>query len=246
MALFPVGGVFSNRWEGSGMCYCEHCRQNFRDAFHMDLPHTNDPQDPARRNYIVWRQQRLFELWRLWDAEIRKVRPEARYIANSGGGALSGLDMKTVGELAPTLFADRQGRSGVMAPWANGKNGKEYRATLGNKAIGGIFHVGVVTPHRWPDSVKSAAETRMWVLDGIANGLRPWFNKVSGSVHDPRGLKVIEDLYQWHYRSERYLRNTEPIARVGDGVFAADGAHSMAGRKRGRRWKITRSACIRR
>jgi hypothetical protein len=214
VTLFPVGGIFSNRWEGSGMCYCEHCQRNFRDAYHMDLPRTNDPHDPARRNYIVWRQQRLFELWKLWDSEIRKIRPEARYLANSGGGALSGLDMKIVGELAPTLFADRQGRGGVMAPWANGKNGKEYRAVLGNRAIGGIFHVGTVTPHRWPDSVKSAAETRMWVVDGIANGLRPWFNKVSGSVHDTRGLKVIEDLYQWHYRSERYLRNVEPIARV--------------------------------
>ena len=74
--------------------------------------------------------------------------------------------MQLVGELAPTLFADRQGRSGVMAPWANGKNGKEYRSTLGNKAIGGIFHMGVVTPHRWPDSVQNGNETRIWVLDG--------------------------------------------------------------------------------
>ena len=82
-----------------------------------------------------------------------------------------------VGELAPTLFADRQGRSGVMAPWANGKNGKEYRSTLGRKPIGGIFHMGVVAPHRWPDSVQNGNETRIWVLDGIANGLRPWFNK---------------------------------------------------------------------
>ena len=215
VSRFAVGGIFSNRWEGSGMCYCEHCRRNFSDAYHMDLPRTNDPHDPARRNYIVWRQQRLFDLWKLWDAEIRKIRPEARYIANAGGGALSGIDMKIVGELAPTLFADRQGRSGIMAPWANGKNGKEYRATLGNKAIGGIFHVGIVGPYRWPDSVKSAAETRIWVVDGIANGLRPWFNKVSGSVHDHRGLKVIEDVYTWHHRSERYLRNTEPIARIG-------------------------------
>ena len=214
VTLFPVGGVFSNRWEGSGMCYCEHCRRNFADAYRMELPRANDPHDPARRNYIAWRQKRLFELWRLWDDTIRKVRPDARYIANSGGGALSGLDMKIVGEMAPTLFADRQGRSGTMAPWANGKNGKEYRAVLGQTAIGGIFHVGTVGPYRWPDSVKSAAETRMWVVDGIANGLRPWFNKVSGSVHDQRGLKVIEDLYQWHYRSERYLRNVEPIARV--------------------------------
>ncbi len=43
----------------------------------MDLPRTDDPQDPARRAYILWRQQRLFELWRLWDAEIREINPDA-------------------------------------------------------------------------------------------------------------------------------------------------------------------------
>ena len=213
VSLYKPEGIFSNRWEGSGMCYCEHCRRNFRSASGNELPRTNNPQDPARRAYIVWREQRLFELWRLWDSEIRKIDAHARYIANSGG-ATSGLDMKVVGEMAPTLFADRQGRGGVMAPWANGKNGKEYRATLGNKPIGGIFHMGVVTPYRWPDSVQNGSETRIWVLDGIANGLRPWFNKVSGSVHDRRWLKVVEDIYTWHYRCERYLRNEEAIARV--------------------------------
>jgi hypothetical protein len=180
----------------------------------MELPRTNNQYDPARRNYIVWHEKRLFELWRLWDGEIQKLNPKARYIANSGG-ATSGLDMRTVGELTPTLFADRQGRSGVMAPWANGKNGKEYRSTLGRKAIGGIFHMGVVAPHRWPDSVQNGNETRIWVLDGVANGLRPWFNKVGASVHDRRWLKVVEDLYVWHWRNERYLRNEEPVARVG-------------------------------
>ena len=68
----------------------------------MSLPHTLDPQDPARRQYLVWHQQRLFELWRLWNDRIQKINPNASYIANAGGGALSELDMKTIGELAPT------------------------------------------------------------------------------------------------------------------------------------------------
>ena len=94
VSTFPeVGGIFSNRWEGSGMCYCEHCVRNFRDYCGMDLPRTNNQHDPARRNYIVWREKRLFELWRLWDGEIRKINPAARYIANSGG-ANGGLDMR--------------------------------------------------------------------------------------------------------------------------------------------------------
>jgi hypothetical protein len=212
---YSINGVFSNRWTGNGICYCDSCTKLFFNAFHQPLPRKRDPRDEAYRNYIAWEQQRLFDLWAVWDKAIRQARPAARYIANSGGGATSGLDMKKVGELAPTLFADRQCRSGDMAPWANGKNGKEYRATLGNKAIGGIFNVGIVSPYRWLNSVKNPQETRLWVQDGVANGLRPWFNMVSGSVHDKRGLKVIEDLYVWHYKWEPYFRNTAPIARVG-------------------------------
>jgi hypothetical protein len=128
---YKVDGIFSNRWAGSGMCYCEHCRENFTKFSGLDLPRTTNPQDPARRQYILWHQARLFELWRLWDGEIKKLNPNASYIANAGGGALSELDMKTIGELAPTLFADRQARHGLMAPWASGKNGKEYGATAG-------------------------------------------------------------------------------------------------------------------
>ena len=155
-----------------------------------------------------------FELWRLWDAEIRKINPRARFIPNAGGGALSDLDMKTVGELADTLFADRQARRGLMAPWANGKNAKEYRAGLGRKPIAGIFSVGLEEPYRWKDSVQSEAEIRIWVADGIANGLRPWFTKFAGTLRDQRWLPVIDDIYNWSYGSERYLRNQESLARV--------------------------------
>jgi hypothetical protein len=214
-ANYPIDGIFSNRWSGSGMCYCEHCRRNFRNFAGMDLPVGNDRTHPARKKHAEWRQARLFELWRLWDAEIRKVNPGARFIANAGGGASSDLDMKTIGELAPALFADRQARRGLAAPWEAGKNGKEYRSTLGRKPIGGIFSVGVEEPYRWKDSVQTAAEIRLWVADGVANGLRPWFTKFSGVLHDRRWLPVVERIYTRYWRWERYLRNEAPLARVG-------------------------------
>lgn len=211
---YKVDGIFSNRWAGSGMCYCEHCRANFKQFSGLDLPRTSDPRDPARRQYILWRQARLFELWRLWDAEIKKINPNASFIANAGGGALSDLDMKTIGELAPTLFADRQARRGVMPPWANGKNGKEYGATMGRKAIVGIFSMGLEEPYRWKDSVQSGDEIRLWVADGVAHNLRPWFTKFNGKIIDHRWLSVVEELYGWHYKNERYLRNEKSLARV--------------------------------
>jgi putative glycosyl hydrolase-like family 6 (GHL6) protein/glycosyl hydrolase family 42 (putative beta-galactosidase) len=214
MTRYRVDGIFSNRWAGSGMCYCAHCQRNFQAATGLELPRTTDPQDPRRRAYIVWHEQRLFELWRRWDSTIRAINPAARFVANAGGGALSALDMKTVGELSSILFADRQARRGLMAPWANGKNGKEYRAALGRKPIGGIFSVGVEEPYRWKDSVQSEAELRIWVADGTANGLRPWFTKFSGTLYDRRWLPVVERIYAWQAQHERYLRNVAPLARV--------------------------------
>jgi hypothetical protein len=215
MSRYRPDAIFINRWDGSGMCYCEHCRKNFRAESGRELPRTNDPQDPARRAYILWRQQRLFDLWRLWDAEVRKINPDSCVIPNTGGGATSTLDMQRIGELAPTLIADRQARRGLTAPWANGKNGKEFRATMGRKPIVGIFSVGVEEPYRWKDSVQSEAEIRLWVADGVANGLRPWFTKFSGVLHDRRWLKPVEDIYCRYARWEKYLRNQRSLARVG-------------------------------
>ena len=212
--LYPVDGIFSNRWAGHGLCHCETCQRNFFDKYRMKLPRTEDPRDPARRNYILWRQDKLFEVWDVWDKVIRGVNPNARFVANSGGGALSSLDMKRIGEKADTLYADRQARSGLAAPWEAGKNAKEYRATLGNRAIAGITSVGVEERYRWKDSVQSGEEIKLWMADGVANGLRPWFVKFSGTVHDPRWLKPVEEFYTWHHSAERYLRDQEPVARV--------------------------------
>jgi len=214
MARYQVEGIFGNRWAGGEICYCESCRTNFHATHHMALPLARDSSDPAYRNWYLWRQERLFAIWDRWDETIRTVNPNACFIANSGGGALSTLSMKTIGERAGILFADRQSRRGLMSIWANGKNGKEYRATLGNKPIGGIFSVGVEEQYRWKDSVQSAAEIKLWVADGIANGLRPWFTKFGGVLYDKRWLKPVEEAYTWQAKHERYLRNTRPVARV--------------------------------
>ena len=214
MSRYRVDGIFINRWDGSGMCYCEHCRRNFRAATGLELPRNDDPRVPANRAFVLWRQERLFELWAVWDAAVRAVNPDSCVIPNTGGGANSPLDMRRIGELAPTLMADRQSRTGLMAPWANGKNAKEFRAALGGKPAVGIFSVGLDGVHRWKDAVQNAEETRLWVADGIANGMRPWFTKFGGVINDPRWLKPVEELYGWCHGAERYLRNERPLARV--------------------------------
>ncbi len=50
--MYDVGGIFSNRWTGNGMCFCEHCVHDFRQAYNEDLPHNRDPRNPVYRHYL--------------------------------------------------------------------------------------------------------------------------------------------------------------------------------------------------
>jgi len=208
MALYKVDGIFINRWAGHGTCYCEHCQKNVREATGLEIPRGQTPDAATRQKFILWQRARLTELWRLWDTEIRKINPDSRCVPNGPP------ELKSTGELADIMFQDRQGRSGVTCPWMNGKHGKELRAVMGRKPVGGICSVGLEEQYRWKDSVQSDAEIRIWVAEAIANGLRPWITKFNAKPIDQRWFKAVEDIYGWHYSVERYLRNECPAARV--------------------------------
>jgi hypothetical protein len=102
-----------------------------------------------------------------------------------------------------------------MAPWAIGMNAKEYRAALGRKPVVGLFSVGVEEAYRWKDSVQSGDEIRLWAADLLANGMRPWYSKFAGALHDRRWLAPVEQIYGFCHANEKYLRNERPLARVG-------------------------------
>jgi Hypothetical glycosyl hydrolase 6/Beta-galactosidase trimerisation domain len=214
MSRYKPDGLFFNRWDGSGDCYCQHCRENFRTATGLDLPRTANPQDPGRKAYIRWRAQRLTSLIDLWNSEIRAINPEASSIPNNGSGAHNSLDTIALSQRAPMLVADRQSRRGLQPPWLMGKTAKEFRATMGNKPVIGLFGVGLEEPYRWKDSVNSSAEIRIWTLDAIANGMRPWFSKFSATLHDERWLKGVEEIYLWTEKNQHYLTHQQPLARV--------------------------------
>ena len=202
VTLYRVDGIFANRWAGSGMCYCRHCRDGFRQFSGQDLPKT------ATAEYNAWQKQRLFELYSLWDAEIKKQNSHAAFFPN-------GFDQIRDRAQVPILFADRQGRAGNTPAWQNGRFAKQARSTFGAKPIVGLFSVGLEEPYRWKDSVQNPHEIRMWAVDGIAHGFRPWVIKFNAKPLDYRWFKPVEDLFVWHWTNEKYMRNERSLARIG-------------------------------
>ncbi|GAB4042707.1 alpha-amylase family protein [Spirosoma litoris] len=209
MEKFQPEGIFSNRWHGHDICYCEHCTSNFKKASGLELPKTADKLDPTYRKWADWRMKRLREVWAVWDAGIRKQKPTARFIPNGFP------DKVMTGKEADLFFADQQARRGLTAPWANGKGAKELRSTLGMKPLIGIFSIGIEEEFRWKDSVQSDAEIRIWASEGVANGMRPCFVKFGGDIYDKRWMEAVAKLYEGYYKNEKYLRNTASMSRVG-------------------------------
>ncbi|MDR2914851.1 MAG: beta-galactosidase trimerization domain-containing protein [Tannerella sp.] len=225
MQRYQPEGIFSNRWAGHGVCYCEHCKKNFKAASGLELPTVTNRLDPVYQKWSEWQTDRLKELWFLWDAEIRKIKPASRFIPNGFP------DKMLTGKHSDFFFADQQARRGTTLPWSNARGAKELRASLGMKPLIGIFSVGVEEEFRWKDSVQSDAEIRIWVAEGVANGMKPCFVKFGGNIFDKRWMNTVADMYQNYYKSERYLRNTASLSRIGM-VFS-----QQSGRVGGEPWQ---------
>jgi hypothetical protein len=213
--LYRVDGFNHNRWAPQVMCYCDWCRTNFRKATGLELPQKENASDPRFAPYVLWRENRIFELWDTWNAAIQKINPNA-FVLPGIGAERGRLNMSKVRARAKTLYLDYQARRGTVPPWMAGKRGKELRAVLGDKPTGLTFSIGYEQPYRWKDSVQPAAETKIWVHDGVAHGLRPKMAKFAAAVHDDRWTRPVEEIYTWLWKHEKYLRNVgHPLATVG-------------------------------
>ena len=212
---YDIDFIFCNRWNGQSACWCESCKRMFRAASGRDIPlDMKNDTEPGVVAYRRWRDQRLLDLIDFWNKEITAIKPGARFIANAGGGALSDIDMLELAERSPFLIADRQSRPENGCHWMNGKNAKEFRATMGRKPVLAGINVGICGDHRWMDSTKDINELKLWHAEAIIHGMIPRFTKHSGVVYNKRWVDPVVELFGWLAENETALRNLHPIADV--------------------------------
>jgi hypothetical protein len=227
LGLYDVDAIFANRWVEYGsfeICYCPHCRALFRERSGLDLPSRTYSDEPSWKPYMRFYQERIAELWTLWDATCKRTRAGTTFVGNTGGSILNAMDWKTLAGLADVMDADNQGRGGFNPPWRNGEQAKVLRSVAGAKPTIGIFGINMATSHRWMRSVKADNEQRLWMAEGVANGFRPWWTLFGAEQKDTRWRAVVEEFYGWCFRHEAYLRNTESLARVGV-IYSQQTAH---------------------
>ncbi|MDF0546292.1 beta-galactosidase trimerization domain-containing protein [Sphingobium sp. H39-3-25] len=219
---YPVDGLFGNRVNTLGVCYCPGCQDLYRKATGSPIPLDTDPGTTDGRRYWAWSEARIMQLIDLWNRTAKAIAPNSFFIPGGDRRATIDYDGRLFGERMPILFADRQARNtdpgythtGEFV-WNSGRFAKEMRALMFDKPVSSIISVGVEEPYRWKDSVQAAPEIRIWTASALAQGARPWITKFNGKPFDRSWMPVVSDIYNWCHRNERYLRNTANLARVG-------------------------------
>ncbi|MDQ3655443.1 MAG: family 10 glycosylhydrolase [Chloroflexota bacterium] len=214
---YDIDAIFANRWEGhGGISYSEHARRAFRDDTGLDLPaQQDDLADPAWQAFVPWRRRKLSELVSIWDNAVNEIRPHARFIPNIGSLAVRDMDRELITKHYPIFFIDKQGRSGIEAPWSAGRNGKRNRGLFRERPVGLITSVGPEHhEHRWKDAVAPPQETKTWIVDGFVQGAFPWFTKFNATISDDRWVSPVVEAFNLHALVEPVLAEMPITAEV--------------------------------
>lgn len=217
-------GFTDNSWSGLGrsiICYCENCRKRFRERSGKDVPREKNWNDPAYREWIRWNYDRRLELWDLNNRVTKAAGGPDCIWAGMNSGSISGQcqsfrDYKEICRRADIIMLDHQSRSDASGFQHNGEAGKLIHGLLGwDKLIPESMAMYQAGRPTFRLASKPEAEARLWMLDGIAGGLQPWWHHVSAYHEDRRMYQTAEPVYNWHLEHEQFLTNRLPIATVG-------------------------------
>lgn len=204
-AHYDVDGFYMNGWPMFNLpvCHCNICRK---------LP---PPKTPA---YWDKFNDRVMELWRLYDGIAKEKNREAFYFANMGGGIHATPNLVQVGAISQWFQADNQGRGRMDDPiWGAAEQGRVCHAIMNGKLAANVTGLWSTGPLRWRESVKSPTETAMWLNETAASGMVPYIHVIGGETgmrEDRRWETFGEGYFAWTAKHDAHFMNRRSIANI--------------------------------
>lgn len=211
-------GFTDNSWSGldrNSICYCSNCKHKFHEATGKDLPRRPDWDDPVYRQWIEWGYQRRLEIWDLNNRTTKEAGgPDCIWVGMISGHVLSSAarfrDLKEICRRADMIMLDQQTR-GQGGFQVNGETGKRIHGLLGWDKLS-PESMATYGPRK---TARPIPEVRMWMFEGFAGTIQPWWHHVGAYQEDRRQFEVVEPVYRWHRTHQDYLVNRQPVATVG-------------------------------
>lgn len=224
IARYQPEGFTDNSWSGLGrnsICYCANCERKFRERTGQPIPRTRNWNDATYRAWIDWNYARRTEIW---DTNNRITRaaggPDCIWVGMNGG-SISGQaeqfrDFKAICERAEIVMLDDQRRVNDTGFQRNGEVGKLVHGLVGwDKVMPESMALYQTTSPTFRLTSKPGPEARLWMIEGFAGGIQPWWHHVGAYQEDRRQFRTAEPVMNWHRVNEAFLVNRLPVATVG-------------------------------
>ncbi len=222
--LYKPEGFTDNSWSGLGrdtICYCENCKTDFFKKTGHEIPRTVNWGDQAYREWIRWNYNRRLEVWDLNNKTTKKAGGPSCIWSGMNSGSLawqseSFRDYRQICEQAEIIMLDSQARSDTGGFQQNADTGKRIHGVLGwDKLVPESMAMYQAGRPTFRMAAKPVAEARMWIIEGMAGGIQPWWHYVGASHEDRRIYHTPGPLFRWHKVNEEFLVNRRPVATVG-------------------------------
>lgn len=221
-------GFADNSWAGlarASICYCENCAKKFQDKHGKPLPRKKDWDDQTYRLWNEWNYDRRIEIWDLNNRTTKGTGgPNCIWMGMNSGSitaeANSFRDLRRICQRSDMLLLDHQSRTESTGFQQNSDAGKLVHEMLGWEKVLPESMALYQAPSFSGEvsfrlSSKPPLEARLWMLEGIAGGIQPWWHHVGAYHEDRRMYNTAQPVFQWHKTNERYLMNRTPVAKVG-------------------------------
>jgi len=222
--LYKPEGFTDNSWSGLGrdsICYCENCKKSFKNKTGKDIPRKKDWDDQVYRDWIRWNYDRRLEIWDLNNKTTTAAGGANCIWSGMNSGSISGQgksfrDYRAICQRAAIIMLDDQARRDNAGFQHNAQTGKLIHGILGWDKLVPESMAMYQTHRPWfRVASKPEPEARMWVIEGIAGGIQPWWHMIAASHDDRRMYQSTVNIFNWHKKNESLLINRQPVASVG-------------------------------
>jgi hypothetical protein len=217
-------GITDNSWSGMGresICYCQNCLNKFKQRTGQAIPARRRWDDPVYRDWIEWNYARRLEIWDLNNRTTKAAGgPDCLWVGMNSGSisaqCRSFRNYKEICRRAEIILLDHQARSESAGFQQNAEVGKLIHGLLGwEKLIPesmALYQAGRPTFRK---ASKPEPEARLWMLEGFAGTIQPWWHHIGASHEDRRQYRTVEPINRWHEAHQEYLIRREPLANIG-------------------------------
>ena len=196
MSRYRVDGIFINRWDGSVCAIASTAERISKQPADWIFRARTTLMIHRAECYILWRQQRLFDLWQLWDSEVLRDQPRlqghSKYRGRSDQLARHETNRRT------GAHTDCRPPGAARADGAVGEREERERISRHHGPQADCRHLqrrprGALSLEGF--SAEPGGDSALGCRRGCQR-LRPWFTEFSGTLHDERWLKPVEEIYR--------------------------------------------------